>query len=272
MTPAGQQAMTIARWAWDDPAGRVQTAIEQVRGMASTADGQELREIQDAGTMLHRLAGTLNEADTEPVAGEDTILQQLAGDTITSQLVDLANEAWRTEKRGRGGKWTSGPAGAIERTAKGAERIKRIQARQQRDTASASAAKPGANKAEAVLHEVKGQSPETRQLLADLKPLIDQEVAKALAANTVVPQHVMSAAEKAVDIKLAEARTLEAKHEATHEARKAKLKLATEASLAVTGGLLAYLAAKMGAPDIAAIAATVGPFLIQTIIEFFKRL
>ena len=40
--------------------------------------------------------------------------------------------------------------------------------------------------------------------------------------------------------------------------RKAKLKLATEAGLAVTGGKLAYIANRMGAPDVAAIAATSG--------------
>ena len=202
--------------------------------------------------------------------GQDTILQQLAGDTITSQLVELANEAWRTERRGRGGKWVGpgGAVGAAERTAKGAARIQRIQAR-------STASKPSVsepNKAAAVVHQVRSQTPQERQLLADLKPLIDQEVARALAANPVVPQHVMSQAEKVVDAKLHAAQQLAEQKQQTHEIRKARLKLAVEASLAVTGGILATLAAKAGAPEAVTIFATVGPFLMQTIIEFFKKL
>ena len=111
MTPLGQQALAVAKWAWEDPPGRVQIAIEQVRGMASAATGDELTEIQDAGTMLHRLAGTL---DTEPVDGQDTILQQLAGDTLVSQLVDLARDAWRNERRGPHGEWVGGGGGGCE--------------------------------------------------------------------------------------------------------------------------------------------------------------
>ena len=60
MTPGGQQARNIAEWAWQDPAGRVQQAIEQVRELASSAEGRELAEIQDSGTMLSRLASSLD--------------------------------------------------------------------------------------------------------------------------------------------------------------------------------------------------------------------
>lgn len=60
MTPAGREAERIARWAWDDPAGRVQEALRRVGEMArNTADAQELREIGDATSMLSRLAGTI---------------------------------------------------------------------------------------------------------------------------------------------------------------------------------------------------------------------
>lgn len=59
MTPGGQIAADLAEWAWEDPAGRVSEAISKVNDMADLAQGQELNEIQDAGRMLYRLAGTL---------------------------------------------------------------------------------------------------------------------------------------------------------------------------------------------------------------------
>lgn len=231
MTPGGQIALDIAEWAWEDPAGRVSEAISRVHQMAALAEGQELNEIQDAGTMLHRLAGTLDQADTGPVIGEDTILQQLSGDTITSQLVELANDAWRTERRGRGGQWV-GPGGEIKKTAQNAARLRRMQAAQARHSSSG------------------------------------QAVPAIGSPNRAIAVAARAHAEQVVQAKLAEARK-----QADDEAgKKAKLKLATEAGLAVTGGMLAYIANKMGAPDVAAIAATVGPFLIQVIIEFFKRI
>lgn len=163
--------------------------------------------------------------------GEDTILHQLAGDTITSQLIELANDAWRTERRGKGGQWV-GPGGEIKKTAAAAARIRRMQQAQAR-------------------HSSTGQA-----LPAVGSP--NRAVAVAARAH----------AEQVVQAKLAEARA----QDDSEKGRKAKLKLATEAGLAVTGGMLAYLANRMGAPDVAAIAATVGPFLIQVIIEFFKKI
>jgi hypothetical protein len=60
MTPGGQRAAEIRRWAWQDPAGRVHIAIAQVNDLADAAtDEQELREIGDSATMLSRLASSL---------------------------------------------------------------------------------------------------------------------------------------------------------------------------------------------------------------------
>jgi hypothetical protein len=297
MTPAGAEALRIARWAWEDPAGRVQIAIEQVRGMASAADGQDLREIQDAGTMLSRLAGTL---DTEPVTGDDTLIGQLAGDTIVSQLVELANEAWMHERRGKGGKWVSA-GGEIERTAKGAARIKRIQAAQARHAPAPSTGKLGGgsetsaddhlrqlireeiakaasgvpadiapeNKAAEVAFQVGGKVVPTKREQMIHQQLIASKI-EPLAASKAAA--AVAEAKKVVEQKLEESQKLAAEKEQTHEVRKARLKLAVEASLAVTGGILATLAAKAGAPEAVTIFATVGPFLIQTIIEWYKKL
>jgi hypothetical protein len=289
MTPDGQRALSIAKWAWEDPAGRVASALSQVREMAIAATGAELREIQDAGVMLSRLAGTL---DTGPVVGEGTLLGQLAGDTITSQLIDLANEAWRTERRGKGGKWV-GPGGAVGTEAKRAARLRRIQAAQSRHASSTGSLGAGSdvsdehlrqliqqelakqikvpadiapeNKAAEVAYQVSGKVQPTRREQLIHQQLIATQVAPLAESKA---QQAVAQAQQLVSQKLEEAK----REEDTWAGRKAKMKLATEAGLAVTGGALAYLAVKSGAPEILPIIATVGPFLIQTIIEFFKKL
>ncbi|HEY2638974.1 MAG TPA: hypothetical protein VGI66_03695 [Streptosporangiaceae bacterium] len=73
MTPQGQQASDIADWAFADSSRRDE-ALNKIRELARAADSdQALREIQDAGTMVSRLAPA---ARTMP---PDTISGQLAG-------------------------------------------------------------------------------------------------------------------------------------------------------------------------------------------------
>jgi hypothetical protein len=265
MTPAGTQALRIARWAWEDPAGRVASALAQVREMAAAADGQELREIQDAGTMLSRLAGTL---DTEPVNSADTIMAQLASDTITSQLVDLAHDNWVHELRDPSGKWTSGGSGTAKkavRSAKGDARLRRIQAAQARHRAQ----QDTGNKAAAVVRQAGGTPVRVPSSMSAAEAMYQQsgrlvQTPRERALHDQIVNKAQAVAATAVA-------NIQAKQD-THAARKAKLKLATEAGISITGGALTYLAVKSGAPEILPILATVGPFLLQTIIEFFKRL
>ena len=99
--------------------------------------------------------------------------------------------------------------------------------------------------------------------------LIKSKIEPAIASKAAA---AVAQAQEIVDKKLAEAQKLAAEKAETHEVRKARLKLAVEASLAVTGGILATLAAKAGAPEAVTIFATVGPFLMQTIIEWYKKL
>ena len=40
--------------------------------------------------------------------GEDTLIGQLAGETITSQLIDMAHDSWMKERRGPHGEWEGG--------------------------------------------------------------------------------------------------------------------------------------------------------------------
>jgi hypothetical protein len=65
LTPAGQRAGQIRRWAWEDPPARAQDALAQVSRLADgEGDPQALREIQDAATMLTRLAGSIMTPET----------------------------------------------------------------------------------------------------------------------------------------------------------------------------------------------------------------
>lgn len=293
MTPRGQQALSIAQWAWEDPAGRVQTAIQQVRGLASTATGDELAEIQDAGTMLHRLAGTL---DTGPVNGEDTILQQLAGDTIVSQLVELAhNAAWMHERRGPGGKWIGGgspgsqagyrpPQEPVTSRSRQA-RIKRMQEAQMRRIAREEAQKaaqaeaekiPAAiaakipadiapeNKAAEVAFQVSGKVQPTRREQLIHQQLIATQV-EPLAENKA--KAAVAEAQKIVADKLAEAN---AQHQTVEGQRRAK-RLAIEAGGAVAGFIAAYIESRLGVPDLIALLTSALPFIIQPIVEFIKK-
>lgn len=281
MTPLGQQALAVAKWAWEDPPGRVQTAIEQVRGMASAATGDELTEIQDAGTMLHRLAGTL---DTEPVDGQDTILQQLAGDTLVSQLVDLARDAWRNERRGPHGEWVGGGGGGASKSR--AARIKRLQQANARQASAAPAtsddhlrqlireeiaratanapAVPAENKAAEVAFQVSGRATETPREKLIHEQLIRSQV-EPLAESKAAA--VLEQAKQTVAEKMAAAH---AEHE-TEEGRKRAKKLVIESGVAVLGAILAYVETKLGLPELAAILTNAAPFLIQPIVEFLKK-
>jgi hypothetical protein len=281
---------TLVRWAWDDPEGRVQAAISQVRELARTATGDDLAELQDAGVMLSRLAGTL---DTEPVEGQDTILQQLAGDTITSQLIELARDAWLHERRGPHGEWMgSGAPAGMSKTR--ADRIRRIQAAQARRQA----APAGEDKMRSMIQEEiakQGVSTisedEARKRLAaipllpgesmeqHMNPLPGESARENLIHEQVMHSRVAPYAESkaasvldAAKAHVAKVNAEIAKAEDTEEGHKAMLKAATEGSIAIAGGILAYIGSRMGFPDLAVIASSVGPIILQVIVEFFKRL
>jgi hypothetical protein len=60
-TSGGLQAEQITRWAWDDPADRIVNAIDRVNALARFSESPgELREIQDQGAYLYRLADSMS--------------------------------------------------------------------------------------------------------------------------------------------------------------------------------------------------------------------
>jgi hypothetical protein len=84
-TLQGRQAYGVLTWVYEDPAARAAEGRIRVAELARSATGAALREIQDVGTMLARLAGSV----------------QLTG--IADQALDLA--AWEHEMRGLHGEW-----------------------------------------------------------------------------------------------------------------------------------------------------------------------
>lgn len=270
----------IAKWAWDDPESRVQDAISQLTALARTATGPDLREIQDTGVMLERLAGTL-----QPV---QTISAQLAGDTISAQVIELdRHDAWMRERRGRHGEWTSvggAPYTGTMNKAR-ANRIRRLQdahtrqvARQEAERVQAAAGPelsdkeiqkrlkampllPGETQ-EQHMNPLPGETP--RENLIH-EQVLHQEAQPIEAARA---ENVMAQAKAHVAEVMAEAD----KQAETKEGSDAKKRLIVEGGAAIAGGVLAYLEAKFGVPDTIALTSAAIPPLIQVIIEFFKRL
>lgn len=298
MTLAGGKAAGIAKWAWSDPETRVQTAIEQVNELATqTTDPDELAEIGDTATMLSRLAGTLH---PEPV----TISSQLAGgaDLILDQILLGHSAAWMHERRGPHGEWISGSGSARSPRTKSDRARHLARARQQRLVAaevkrqmgSAPASRADAaplgtgNKAATISDQIRAQMPKYDPktgydptiptnappfIPADRGPQWEKEH-EAFFQQRVAPhvaQQMQAGVAKAQENTKKALNVLNAQGEAKAK-HDAALKLATEGGIAIAGGVLAYIESKLGVPDLVAIASSVGPVLLQVIIEFFKKL
>jgi hypothetical protein len=89
LTAAGAEARSIMRWAWQDPQHRAAASLETIRELATSAEpgSPELAEIQDAGTMLSRLVGTLQ---VDSKSAPDGIGAQLSGPQTIGEQLDLA--------------------------------------------------------------------------------------------------------------------------------------------------------------------------------------
>jgi hypothetical protein len=285
-TIGGGKAAGIAKWAWEDPASRVGQAIAEVDDLARAASGPELAEIQDTGTMLSRLAGTLT-TDPEPAMA-------MAG--IASQFLDLAGwkDAYKHEARGRHGEWigTGDATGdALARRAVKNQRManERRQALDEQKTArqlsdqAAQANISTQNKAASVAAVAKSLTSipllpgETQSM--HMNPLPSETPDVNLLHEQIIHQHlapIMEAKGAEVlksaqaEIARAEARIRTAAD--TQDAHKAVLKAANEGGIAIAGAIITFATAGAGLPILLAIAAGTGPILIQIIIEFFKRL
>lgn len=69
-TPAGRKAYEILNWAYRDPAGRADRALERISALAESSTGDALREVRDAGTMCSRLAGATISDQAEPISSQ----------------------------------------------------------------------------------------------------------------------------------------------------------------------------------------------------------
>lgn len=55
-TPEGQRAQQILDWAYEAPGTRASDGLRRVNAIAARTTGRALLEVQDAGSMLARLA------------------------------------------------------------------------------------------------------------------------------------------------------------------------------------------------------------------------
>ena len=310
MTIEGGKAAGIAKWAWQDPAGRVEQAISEVRELANTVtDPAALAEIQDAGTMLSRLASSVRRQpppEPEPTIGDQLGLAAQV-DSIFAQILLAHEPAWVHEKRGAHGEWArSGLAGVGARAAqaqvqsrtKTERAAKMAEARQQRliqaeVARQVAAAKPSMTMQSRALTEIDEQTAD-KQLKAmpllpgeDIKthmnPLPGESRRENLLHEQLLHQRVapyaetkaaqvLDAAKQHVAAKLAEAKQVAAHEEDVKSRHDALLKLATEGGVAIGGAVLAYIETRLGVPDLLALASSAGAMLVQILIEWRKRL
>lgn len=92
LTPEGTEAYRVLRWAQADPVNRAADAQRQVNDLARPLLGDSshaaaLAEVQDAGTMLGRLADSLAPSADTGITGQAGIAEQALGpETITGQF------------------------------------------------------------------------------------------------------------------------------------------------------------------------------------------
>jgi hypothetical protein len=335
-TATGVQAYSIREWAWQDPAGRVEEAIERVTDLARDATGPALNECEDVTQMLTRLAGTVG---IDPVAAlvlpPATPPVQMAG-TISSQVFDFASYHGQHVK-GTPYTWRHGwiPLSGVSRLVSqsradignlsrkihsmihGKEgKHAALKAKMQAPAAPAKPSiQPQANMVDALTpraSSISGQVsagnnafaaaraaatgvtlPSTAgdKITADparikqfhdamdaLAPATTDEQRIARAEAAVAAAMIDSKHDKQLNKMLAkvtaanEGLTGHIEDVEKEEAKDARKKLAVEGSVALGGAVLAAIEAKMGVPDLVAIATALGPMAVQLLVEFKNRL
>ena len=245
-TLQGRQAYGVLTWVYEDPARRAAKGRTRVAELAGQATGAALREVQDVGTMLARLAGTVS----------------LGG--IAEQVLDLARTpAWVTEKRNARGEWSKGGGTISSQVNVGA----RHRAAQQRVATSKAQARVAAAMPPGPLDVERVAEERARAVVAETTADLKAEQAH------VVGEMLARVREVDDGIRAAHAKIDAAKDEAEAEAHhKHLVKLAVDGLMAVATGVIAMISVKMGAPESLAVTLPVVPLIMQTIIEFLKKL
>jgi hypothetical protein len=175
----------------------------------------------------------------------ETIVEQLTADSVVEQVIELVSQAWKTERRGYHGEWvSSGGVGAAEarRMRMAAARNRQAAVTAQRATAMRdSGEQPSSlNKAQAVAFQAKMQA-DLENKAAQIKTDAIAEVSKLKA---------------------------DFEHE-EHERRKRKILI--EIGVTILGFIAAMIGVRYGVGEPQAIGIATAPFLVQPIIEFFKK-
>jgi hypothetical protein len=167
----------------------------------------------------------------------DTIIEQLTGDTIVSQIIELVSQAWKLEQRDAHGRWTGGGGGASHT----AERKARLAAVQSRNMATGIAA------------HAEAQAQVERLVAERIQTSVENKAAEVLAATDKKLESQFRQWEHTEDVK--------------H-----KKKLVTELLVAALGGLISYISLKAGLPEAGVAATGMIPFILQPVIEFLRKI
>ena len=273
-TVEGRQAYAILSWANDDPVRRAREARARVttlaRGLSvSGGDAAALREVQDVGTVIERLAGAV-----APVS---------LSRSISAQVIDMAEWDPLKHPRGEHGKFVK-KGGAISAAVKAAApdlagRSKASVTAHNTASANAKAKLALARQARALASRSNASSAIARDLGPGETPAndierISQNIKNQVNANPVNTRKRASRAElEALSDRLnaqiarAEKQSDELDKDIKEEKR---AELGVEIASIAAGAAFAFFSAKLGlggGGGEAAAALALGPYLVKTAIE-----
>jgi hypothetical protein len=179
---------------------------------------------------------------------DDDTEESLMAAGIAAQVFDLAYNPH--ELRGKHGQWAKG--GAQRTISSQVSPEMRLRAAHQRMAATKAQSAP----------------PDVRQIAEERAHKVVSE-----ATNELKAQHEQIVGDLLTKVQTVDAKLAATKVEADYESlHKHRVKLVVEGLMAIGSGIIALIAARMGAPEIVSVLAPVVPFLAQAIIEFLKRL
>jgi hypothetical protein len=190
--------------------------------------------------------------------GEAQFVLALAGQLDAIEL--SARTAYKTELRGKGGRWTRGGAPSMPAaTAKLTRRKQQAGARAVTVPAKAAAIDP------AIEQRLAQHKADVLAKAAEMdKSLVSTHAVKERATAHGEVTDMMSKVRQAnADL---EAAAKKAEH------KKALQKAAVEGGALVAGGLIAAIEQKLGLPDLVLLASGMGPTMVQIITEWAKKL
>jgi hypothetical protein len=194
-----------------------------------------------------RLADALREIGATALEQAEVLLAVTEADAL---IIDLSEPAWMHERRGKGGKWTGdSTASAV------ADRLK---AESRRDDAVRKSLR--ANTRKQVATALRPDTPMTQE---------EARVAKAAGGEGMTPAH-HEVAKMITEVRQTHEKYVQDSD--TEEGKKARTKTMAVVASLLGGAILGGIESKLGVSDLVAIASSIGPAIIESLFEWWKRL